>query len=385
MRTRAAFSLVEVLISIVVLALGLLGLAAVFPAVVGQQRAATDSVLGQAVQNAVESYLLNQARLNQASVPNPLTDPPANPIRAANQRGVQLLTANNAWSPPVNPAGTRHNDLAGDWSPVSTTLGGGPISLDAATGLMRITGTAGGNPPSPTIIDIPLTQRLSPLPYSTSSQPLYVWDFVARRIPAGRTPVSATDTFGLEDDSVQLAVWVRRIDTGIRKPVNKNLADVLTGTGLAAPTDRRVPVAEDTNSTRPTFDGLGGSNAPNYSGIHRVDWDLAAALPGNSRHVYPQGSYITLDPTNAFPQLTPYARLAGQKLVDSFGVVHTVTNFLDRDPADLTTTIEVTPPIDLGDYTYWPSGLARGFWFTTQVPAAVFVITVPTPEPGSTF
>src|SRR5262249_7959863 len=195
---------------------------------------------------------------------------------------------------------------------------------------------------------IPISQRLYPTPYASPSQPLYVWDFIARRVPAGVTPPSAFSTpppttqdmsYALQDDSVQLAIFVRRIDTGIRKSSDYSLADVLTGTNLGNAGDRRVPVAENPTTNRPTFDGLGGSTTTptNYSRIHAIELALQPPLPPNppTLHKLPDpGSYIKIDPNNTAATIAPYARQVGQKLVDSFGVVHTVTPFLDRDPRD---------------------------------------------------
>lgn len=420
MRDARAFSLVEVLIAIVVLALGLLGLAAVFPAVVTQQRAATDAVMGTSIENSITEYLRGNGVFNKASVPiYKTTNPPFLPvIDVRYQRGWQVLTDNAGWSPPVaiDPSNGARPIFAGDWAlmaPNLTTIG---IGLDPLTGDMRIAGTDNGATTDPNsnhnepFFTIPISQRLYPTPYASPNQPLYVWDFVARRVPAGFTPPSSSLNppptldevqVALQDDSVQLAIFVRRIDTGIRKASDYTLADVLTGTGLQNATDRRVAVAEDPTTNRPTLDGLGNTSAsppvPNYSRIHRIDFELQNALPPNppSRHRLPDpGSYIKIDPQNTAATIAPYARQVGQKLVDSFGVVHTITPFPDRDtrdpndPADGPNMIlEITPPIDKASYDNWVQnvpGTPPRLWFTTQIPANVFVVTIPTPAPGST-
>ena len=54
-----AFTLLEVLIGVLVLALALLALAAVFPVVVRTQRIARDTVVGTGVLNAAETMLRN--------------------------------------------------------------------------------------------------------------------------------------------------------------------------------------------------------------------------------------------------------------------------------------------------------------------------------------
>jgi prepilin-type N-terminal cleavage/methylation domain-containing protein len=418
MRNARAFSLVEVLIAIVVLALGLLGLAAVFPAVVTQQRAATDAVMATSMENSITDYLRGNSVFNKASeLFFKTTTPPGLPvIDQAYQRGWQVLTDNAAWSRPVavDPATGFMPIFSGDWSPIQPNLTSIGIGLDPLTGDMRIAGTDNGTTTDSTgnhrepFFTIPISQRLYPTPYASPSQPLYVWDFVARRVPAGFTPPSSASNptadqtqLALQDDSVQFAIFVRRIDTGIRKPSNKFLSDVLTGTNLASSSDRRVPVAEQTTDNRPTYDGLGGATASastNYSGIHKVEFALRDALPLPSRHTMPDpGSYIQIDPNNAAATLAPYARQVGQKLVDSFGVVHTVTAFLDRDPRDPndpaaapTMVFEITPPIDKAAYDNWVANAPSSsnpphLWFTTQIPTTVFVVTIPTPTPGTSF
>src|ERR1043165_528481 len=66
------FSLVEVLIAILILALGLLGLGAIIPVIVTQQRNATDRTLGIVAAKQAESYLKSRADFDP-SVPTPPT------------------------------------------------------------------------------------------------------------------------------------------------------------------------------------------------------------------------------------------------------------------------------------------------------------------------
>ena len=56
-QTRPGFSLVEVLIAILILGLGMLGLAAVFPVVIAQQREAVDTVRGEAAASTAEAIV----------------------------------------------------------------------------------------------------------------------------------------------------------------------------------------------------------------------------------------------------------------------------------------------------------------------------------------
>jgi hypothetical protein len=394
MRSRA-FSLVEVLISIVVLALGLLGLAAVFPAVLSQQRRATDSVLGASAQNSITTYVQNQVFLNKASVPNRGPSGAIIPgvISKPNQRGWMLLAGNPRFSVPI----VSPTYLDGEFLiPSNSTTDW--ISIGAADGVVSIQGLSGHNTPwdprGTTWIDLPVAERLNPAPFTPGSQPLYVWDFIARRVAAGATPEPTPPQaqLGLQDDSIQLSIFVRRIDTGIRKPIGKTLSDVLGGNVPGA--DQRVPVAEDPTTNRPTFDGMGGST-PNYSKIHAFDfglhdYDLNTPTLDNRRY-----DRLKLDTAGSFPQLVPYVQQVGQKVVDSWGVVHTVSDLVrkrDLDPADpeydatsdQIIAVHVTPGVDYATFSYLANNThPPQLYFTTQIPAAVFTVTLATPEPGS--
>lgn len=295
------FSLIEVLISVVVLALGLLGLAAVFPAVVNQQRQASDVAQGVSVDRSAFSYMEGAAGFRQRSVIG--QDPSSNPTA---RRGWDVLIADNSWSrdgewilPVVNP-----NPLA---------LGGG-LAIDPDTGLMAL------GSQSSHVVPLPMVERLSPRPYSTGAQPRFVWDMAVRRVRRG-------DPTKSQDDAVQIAIFVRRIDSGIRRPAGKTLADVLVGLPAEiAPSDRRVPVAADAQQ-RPTNDGRGLPNANNYSLVQRLRYDFSAATEPGARWSYDR---LVLD---ASP-MAPYAAQLGQKMIDQLGVVHTVIEVVSaaRDP-----------------------------------------------------
>jgi len=197
------FSLVEVLVAVLVLALGLLGLGAVFPMVVRQQRIATQTTLGLSAMEAVERILVNNANF------------------APDGPGWQALRTY-----VVNSGGKD-----GDWVPVVPHPATGNYTL------------------APNVV-LPLSQRLYPLPFSSQSDPRFVWD-IAARIADPRDPASP----------MIVAVFLRPIDAGIRPGRYRDARGVmvpysLTNTllGGVPSQDRRNPVSVDEDG-RPTLDG----------------------------------------------------------------------------------------------------------------------------------
>lgn len=353
---RPGFSLIEVLIAIFVLALGLLGVAAVFPAVVRQQRAATDTVQGISIQRSVEQLLLGHQRLNKQNnvdVTGAITD----------RRGWGSLAADPQFS--ANGAWTTANPVAGA-APAAAGVG-----LNMANGTMFVGRPDGGPDASElSFIEIPVAERLIPQPYSAAGvEPRYVWDFVARRVPSGGASnlrLQYLQEIGLDDDTIQLAVFVRRIDAGIRIPAGYSYADVLTGRNGAVNENRRLPLTVDAQG-KPRNDGrietMGG-----YSPIVRRQYNLINTADGD---VDPS---LILDPAAANDELSQYFRQINQQFVDDLGVVHRVTEIV-RDPASAVVALRIDPPLS--------ADLTRNDWtgdrymlYTPQVPAAVSIVNI---------
>ncbi|MBI1189739.1 MAG: hypothetical protein GC200_03545 [Tepidisphaera sp.] len=355
--SASAFSLIEVLIAVVVLSLGLLGLAAVFPTVLTQQRTANDGTLGASLARSAEDYLVGSA----LDTPSPRLDASGNPIDltqgtyATDRRGWDVLIADTMFS---------QNE---EWIVPGT---GSLFTIDSQTGDVTI-GT-GGSLIGQTV-KVPIADRLYPKPYSgLGSTPRMVWDFAVRRRIGSDFARLATGNGGGRTpsafDSLQVAVFVRRIDSGIRTIGSTTLADVLTGTNLSDPMQRRVPVAQDRDG-RPLNDGvgLGGSGPLNYSMVQKISYELGSYGPdGYSRIVFSSGSL-----------LRNYANQVGQKFVDQFGVVHTVTA-LEIDPMNQTQVVGVylAPPVaaDINQLQHTSDGLSM--LFTPQIPVAVQVFDV---------
>ncbi len=326
-----AFTLVEVLIAVLVLALGLLGLAAVFPVVVHEQRTASDAIQGSSVLNSTMTYLSAQGLLNEPG----------------DDKGWRRLLRESTWSPD------------GEW--VTPDMLAGIFGVDRLTGMMSLgDGTVIGNPPP---IFLPVGERLFPWADGPGG-PRFVWDFVARRVPAGRAGVRV-------DDWIQIAVFLRRIDAGIRIPPGATLGAVLQGGVVAR--DRRVPVAVDSRG-RPTYRGSDENNAPNYA----VPSEIFVVGFGRDEFGRSRSDLPIFDGT--YPVQWQLLMQVGQKFVDITGQVHTVVGFWD-DPEDAgedPNAARITPAFSSEALAIFAatSGPGLQLVMTPQTPAAVSVVTI---------
>jgi len=309
----AAFSLIEVLISVVVLALGLLGLGAVFPVVIREQRLAGEATMGVSAQNNAEAYLLGHS-------------------------GLRTDQGWKRWLLGPNPdPNVTTDDLPEEWTVPQT---------DALTGRVGIGA-----------IVLPVTQRLFPQPFaidnladSPASEPRLVWDIVGRRLATG-TDFSA-------GDSILLAIFVRRIDPGIL--VDRSRGQTLSEVLSAPPgqTPERVPVAWDPVTKRPTLNGIGEYATPITMGVVRI-------RPPRIRDIIQLD--LRLDISRPRPPVTGQQALAlirrvGQKLVDNRGNVYSVIEVIGDDEVRVEpgVPVEIDQPRDMEPVV-----------FTPQIPVAV--------------
>lgn len=360
---RRAFSLVEVLLAILILALGLLGLGAVIPAVVKLQRRATDETLGTSVVNSAKAYLDRRPDFRESA-----------------------LTGVNAWDNMLgqttwSPAGTNITNHL--WQPWAQT---GLNQLDLATGDMHFNGAL-TNPALRATIKI--ADRLwpgdasQPMPRTDSTRdpfrPQFVWDLVGRRVQASASA----------PPQVQVAVFVRRIDLNIRVPQGNSsagqpfsLRDVLTGSNGLSTVDRRVPVAVDSNE-QPTNTGTDPTNTLRYGNFLTLDaWFDADPDKKRDRIELSAGPLTSSGPTSDV--LFALASQPGQKLVDNFGNVYTVLRTDDELEGPGTVTVVVSPPIpasvpDPQNTNTLATDRFRQVVFTPQIAAAVEVFTVTRP------
>lgn len=392
LNSSRAFSLIEVLIGIVVLALGLVGLAAVFPTVVRQQQAASDQANGLSAAQSASAFIRGHQELSRPFADARITDINGDPVSVdvpvvtfnpLNLVGWSVLTWDYTWSPAMEWAVPEHQINA------AAAIGGSNII--SSTGDCII-GTQSGvlvAMPNTSIADprriyrggatIRLTDRLLPTPQvnsPTAAQPRFVWDFVTRRVdfgvrhPAFGGPAVQANIGSYRDDGVQVAVFVRRIDSGIRIASGSTLANTLVSS-------TRLPVAATADGV-PTFDGMGGDGTtPRYSTVQELEFQFAPLVPGGPV----QADVLTI--TGSELLMLPFAAQIGQQFLDQLGVVHKVVEVLEPLAADqvrvrLETAIRadyaVVPPL---------SANRMKLFFTPQIPAAVEVFTIAVSKEGS--
>ncbi|VAX39544.1 hypothetical protein MNBD_PLANCTO03-1038 [hydrothermal vent metagenome] len=306
---RRAFSLVEVLVAVFVLALGLLGLGAVFPAVLRQQRIATETTQGLSAQNAVAPILASNANFR----------PGGRGWAALKQYVIDNQASNGDWV-AVEPEQKVQDHLGSYILP--------PASSD----------------PDPTDIYLPLAQRLYPLPLSTSGEPKFVWDIVAR---LSGNPLSPNYP---DDSPILVAIFLRPIDTGIknsfRQGANEPTRYSLTSTLIGDPNTpgqpslkfRRNPISVD-RSGAPTFDGQ-RRRGSQYSTPIIVN--ITGPGTGNG----PQNLMVIDDMVSAKTNkdvATLLLAVRGQRFLDSRGYMYTVTKV--NDIAGRARTMNFDPPI----------------------------------------
>lgn len=334
-RAIAAFSLIEILISVLILALGLLGLGALFPVVLREQRIGSENIQGVLVTNNTRA-LLAQMDLDSLVIPAP----------------GRTVWGNWRWRQADGRAALDNNDYElGEWLIAPVDAGGWA--------------TFGDPNSAPASAQVPLAARLHPSDGADRGKPQFVWDIAVHRVSDFDAANSSLS------DPLQAVIFVRKVDPRIRVVPNRTLRQVLLGDGVSG-NDLRLPVGRQAgNSFLPTLDGTDGSGGLRYSE------PIVANRGTDFGFANDDGRYVTNIDLRQNNGIGALMAQPNQRLVDNLGNIYTV-EAVERDPASGTLSrLRINPPI-----AEWL--LANGaderrvvqFIFTAQIPAGVTVMEV---------
>ena len=381
MQVRSAFTLIEILISVLVLSLGVLGLAAVFSVGIPQQRIASDQIQGLNALASARAVLLGNERLNNPRNPQ---FPAVRQLRGwyglqqrVGDNPADLFEADETWSPmgewmlPLRDPGD--SDIDEVWISLD------PIAEDADKDVGEIVIV------SPELVAslnvrIGLEQRLVPAPYTTGSEPQYVWDFVARRVPSGQVDLNTGMISPTKQDAIEVAVFVRRVDPGIRVQRTRRedadsrvqfgprlrLSDYLTMNAEQITGDtngeinevlRVVPVSMDSASSQPRNDGrtFGAGTQGEYAVPFGIGVAAVGQYPGSSGGGLGGGGSVEiprnrlpLEAGGASPDDENRLRLAtqvGHRILDRYGNIYEILG-IDEDLTEQfgVTVVRIDPP-----------------------------------------
>lgn len=264
------FTLVEVMISAAVLAIGVLALAIVFPVVIRQQRLAYESFEGASGVQAAAATLRNRSDLDRAFW-----------IRYRNE----ALGDNEEWF------------IDGVWHSPPVESDEGVLTLNA-------------NGPNGTEVELRQGARLTPLA-GPRTDPRFVWDVAVRRVERGATG-------DLSDDGLQVAVFMRRIDRNIRLGADQTLFIALGGDPGVDPD--LLAVAAD-NDDFPTNNGVGEKySVPLVADMEfRYDDDNDELLDRDRLYISNRD-----EGTVEADEFWAFISVGGQQLIDNHGVAYTV-------------------------------------------------------------
>lgn len=344
-RRAGAFTLIEVMIAVLILALGLLGLGAVFPVVVRSQRVSTDDTLGTGAVNSARA-LLKGYDFRSAMVPWTLPG-----VDSRNfWRDWRDDAVNGLNHPNGGPNSLHADDLGYFYVPFTDST--------TNTTTLGVPANPGAGRPLSGLVNLPVRERLYPQSPTGDPAPLFVWDIAVHRTP---------DFNGVTDarsDSMEVVVFVRRLDIRLQSAPGLSVYQAITGerAGGVPNGDRRRPVgviAGGPDNGLPSNDGTGDYGMP-----FTADVEFRYNPPGD-----PQRDRIYMFPAVTANQWL-MIRQPGQKLVDNLGQVHTVRTFGE---SGTDRWVELEAPVLLAAGS---RSTLQQVVLTPQVPATVFLVKV---------
>jgi prepilin-type N-terminal cleavage/methylation domain-containing protein len=369
--TRHAFSLIEVMMAVLILGLGLLGLGAIMPVVVKQQRQGADWVQGTMAAQSAMATVQGNARIN------------AEFWRTWAQTKPNL----SGLIPPLTPAEQNFSNLIPEGSKW-WVLRADALTGSIALGPSRSTENFNDNVFQKQSVQIPLADRVYPTASAGVVKPNFVFDMAVRRL-APRDLTATPPVVPEGASKVQVAIFVRRVDPEIRVYVpgsspprylpsnaDHDFAYFLALTDISRPTvERRWPVSEETGIAlgEPTLSGR--FEDARYSQLLGVevtftpgaDWPrdrIVLGAPSPNQDLFAAGVV-------ARNVIQP-----GQTLVDNLGNVYRVLGQDDRVSEPLAMRIDPpVPPWVPATAAGQPDSLSQVL-VSLQPPVAVLVQTV---------
>lgn len=315
--TAPGFTLVEVLLGIIILAIGLLGLAAVFPLVVKQQREAQDTVVGVSAANAAESFMRTQHGYFNPAVQDVVG------LNAPSGKSGWGALSKALYNTAVQNKDEKHGLV--NWSDVfkqggtfKTAIYG--ASAESSAGNVKGALYIGSDQGSQYDVVIKPFERLLPAPTATVN-PLFVWDIA----PMLATPIDPNNTIANPPPMpLRITVFIRRIDGAIRLPYDQETKTTMR-LGDAVAAGLVLPLGAD-NDGMPTLNGLGNYPTFFYPSVQTA-YRRFGAESGPFNVIQFQEAADT-------PALAA-ARQVGQQLVDVEGNIYTVVAIPDESGTDI--------------------------------------------------
>jgi len=312
-----------VLLGIIILAIGLLGLASVFPLVVKQQREAQDTVVGVSAARAAESYLTQHRGYFDTNI-NDMVGLNA-PSGKSGWGALSWALYKTAWDNRSDDYGlVRWSRLFDDGNQYKTAILGTQAEKDAGNikGAMYFPRYENGAMTPGRGFAIKPFDRLIPTPSATTN-PIFVWDI----IPMLATPIDTTPTNQIISQTalpLRVTVFVRRIDQGIRLPYDELTKTTMT-LGDAISQGKVLPLGSDADGM-PTQNGMGEYPKYFYPSVQTAYRRFGAdAGPFN----------VIRFKEAANSTAVAAARQVGQQLVDVEGNIYTVVALPDESGSDI--------------------------------------------------